>query len=278
MGIKLESPWKFRERMLFTGGGGAGKTEAVLSIARRLSKGKMWVIDNDFSYAYERALETTYTDVRDEGRVEVIEVGDGWEPLVEATARVMREGDHNDDWLVVDSASPTWDAVQGWYAQQVMGGSLAEYMVELRKNSADMKEFNKALAADGRWQFINKEYFDKFYGVIRNWRGHLILTAEAAAIGRDESDEIKEVFGHLGYKPKGQGRLHHIGHTNLFFVKRGHDRWTVTTVKDRNRQEVERMDVKDFAMDYLRGIAGWKVVVEAKPVQQEGEGAADTAD
>lgn len=265
MGIGLESPFKFRERMLLTGGGGAGKTTAVLSIARRMVVGKMWVIDNDFSYSYARALDTEFTDVRDSGRVEVIEVGDGWEEMVEAVARVLREGDHADDWLVVDSSSPTWDAVQSWYTEKIIGKSLADYMVDVRKSTDNMKDFNKVLAADGRWQFINKEYFESFYGAIRNWRGHLILTAEAQALSSQAGDEERELYGHLGVKPKGQGRLHHICHTNLLLVKRGHGQWAMTTIKDRNRKEMERQPVNDFALDYLKGVAGWKVKVVADP-------------
>jgi hypothetical protein len=134
-------------------------------------------------------------------------------------------------------------------------------MVEVRKGTDNMKEFNKVLAADGRWQFINKEYFENFYGQLRKWRGHLVLTAEAQALSSQASEEERDLYGHLGVKPKGQGRLHHICHTNLLLVKRGHQQWTATTIKDRNRTEMERMTVNDFALDYLKGVAGWKVKI-----------------
>jgi hypothetical protein len=264
--IQLESPHGFRERMVLFGGGGVGKTTAILTIARRITKGKLWIIDNDFSYAYERALQTDFKDVSP-ARVEVIEVGDSWQDMRDALDRVLLEGNPDEDWLIVDSISPTWDAVQSWYAQTVMNDTFAGYMTELRAKVNDMTEFNKILAADGRWQFINKEYFDGFYGPIRRWRGHMILTAEAKSLSSQADAEEKELYGFLGVAPVGQKRLKHIAHTNLYLAKPGQGSYVLTTVKDRNRAEQERLPINDFALDYLRGVAGWTVVRAAKAAE-----------
>lgn len=271
--ITLESTLPFKERILLFGGGGVGKTTAVLSVARRVTKGKFWVIDNDFSYAYERALATDFADV-DRSRIELIEVGDGWEDMKAALERVLAESTSNDDWLIVDSLSPTWDAVQSWFSQTVIGSSFSEYIVELRAKVSDMSEFNKILAADGRWQFINKEYFEGFYGPLRRWKGHYILTAEGKALSGQADEEEKELYGHLGVAPVGQKRLKHLCHTNLYLAKKGHGAFVMTTAKDRNREDQERVEVKDFALDYLRGVAGWKVVLPKKQTVREKEVAA----
>lgn len=268
--VTLVTPYGFRERLCIFGGGGVGKTNAVLSIARRLNTGKMWVLDNDYSWAYARALETDFADV-DTARFDINEIGPDWDALTGGLDRILELGDHDNDWLVVDSVSPTWDAVQSWYAQNVMGKELPEYLADLRRESETMKDFNKVLAADGRWQFINKEYFAKFYGALRNWRGHFILTAEAATLSREAGDEERELYGHLGVKPKGQGRMHHVAHTTLFMAKKAQGQYTLTTVKDRNRTEVERLPIGDFAMDYLKSVAGWsvKIVKDVEPETTE---------
>jgi hypothetical protein len=260
-GITLESPYIFRERTILFGGGGAGKTNAVLSIMRRVRSGKFWITDNDISAAYQRALETDFADILDE-HFDLNEVEPGWEPFVESIQRTVREGDPKVDWLIADSVTPSWDDVQSWYAQTVMGMSFAEYVAKVRSDANNMTEFNKVMAADGRWQIINKEYFEKFYGALRKWKGHFILTAEAQALSRDAGEEERELYGHLGVRPKGQGRMHHVAHTTILLSKRGHGQYVASTAKDRNRMEMDKLDYgEDFAMGYLKGVAGWQVRV-----------------
>ena len=81
---------------------------------------------------------------------------------------------------------------------------------------------------------------------------------------RREADEERMLFGHLGFKPSGEGSLHHMASTNLFFSHAQRNTWTINTVKDRNRDEVEHLQVESFAMDYLRDIAGWRPLIGKK--------------
>lgn len=269
--ITLESPWGYRERVLLTANAGSGKTHSVLSILRRINKGKMWILDNDFSFAYRRALETPppmgFADV-DASRYELMEISDDWLDLKDTLATVLTKGDHEDDWLVIDSCSPTWDAVQTWYSKELRGESLATHMREMRKQAADAKEYAQLVSASANWNDINAEYFDGFYGAIRKWKGHLILTAEAKATSKNDEEAVLDMFGHLGIKPAGQKRLAFLAHTNLVLAKKGHGAFVAYTAKDRNREEMERMPVADFAMDYLKTIAGWKI----KMVKETGDG------
>ena len=257
--VTLVSPYGFKERMLLVGGGGVGKTNAVLSIARKV-KGKFWVIEDDVSPAYQRALETDFCDLTN---VDVTEVN-GWEEFAAELAKAVEKGNPEEDWLVIDSVSPSWDAVAAWYNDMVHEGkSLSEYMVEVRARTANLNAFQSEFGADGKYQFINKEYFEKVYGELRKWKGHLIITAEADLLSDKERDQsIKDVFGHTGVKPKGQKKLHHVTHTVLVLGKRGPGDYWMTTGKDRNRSDMERQSVRDFAVDYLKGVAGWKLKVE----------------
>lgn len=256
--IVLRSPYPFRERLLFVGGGGAGKTEAVLQIARHIATGDMYVFDNDYSFAYNRGLATTYSDVDERGHVHVHEETEGtWESTLRVLNETLDEADPATDWLVIDSATPTWDYVQTWYQEQVYGHDKAAHMIELRKEyDDDLKAYHKALTDDMNWPAINQEYA-KFYRLIQKWKGHLILTAEAATLGKKEDDETRMIFGWIGVKPKGQAKLHHVASTTLVFTHPDRGVWKLSTAKDRNRDELENEPIENFAMDYLQDVAGW---------------------
>lgn len=262
--MKLKSPHKFKERILLFGGGGAGKTTAVLSIARHTVEGKFWIIDNDYSYAYERALATEFTEV-DPDRIEVIEVDADWEECIAAIDRVLAEGDPEHDWLIIDPFSPMWSYVQTWMSTRVHGADIDEYMIDLRKESSDRKEFAKSLGDSMNWPIVDRVWTERVLKPLRRWKGHMILVCEATETSNKfDDDEVKSLFGHLGVKPAGQKRSHHIASTNLLLSKSGHGQYTMSTAKDRNREEMERAEVTDFALDYLRDVAGWERVKGAK--------------
>jgi hypothetical protein len=257
--MKLRTPHKFKERILLFGGGGVGKTTAVCSIAAHLADGKMWVIDNDYSLAYERALATDFTEA--EERVEVIEVDADWEECVAAIERVIAEGDPEHDWLVIDPFSPLWQYVQTWMSRRVHGADIDEYMIDLRAESSDRKEFAKSLGESMNWPIVDRVWTERVLKNLRKWKGHLVLVCEATETSTKFDDEdTKDLFGHLGVKPAGQKRSHHIASTNLLLTKIGHGKYAMTTAKDRNREELTRAEVTDFGLDYLRDVAGWERV------------------
>jgi hypothetical protein len=258
----LVSPWPFRERLLLTGGGGSGKTEAVLQIARHIEEGDMYIFDNDYSFAYNRALATTFQDVDERGNVHVHEETEGtWESTMQVLSETIEEADPSKDWLVVDSVTPTWDYVQNWYQRQVYGEDKASHMVALRaQHSDDMEKYHKAMMEDMNWPAVKAEYA-RLYRMIQKWKGHLILTAEAKALGKKEDDETRMLFGHIGFKPGGEGRLHHVSSTTVFMFHPARGVWKATTAKDRNRDEMENTPIENFAMDYLKDIAGWELKV-----------------
>jgi hypothetical protein len=259
--FKLRSPYPFKERLLFVGGGGAGKTEAVLQIARHTT-GTFHVFDNDYSYAYGRALATEFADVGD--RMVVHEAEATWEDTLRVLGEAIEAADADTDWLVIDSISPTWDYVQTFAQQQMYGDDKAAHMLKLRsEHTDDMRAYHKAVLDDMNWPAVKAEY-SKLYRMIQRWRGHLVLTAEAKALGTREDDEVRMIFGHLGVKPAGEGRLHHASSSTFLFTHPKRGEWRVSTAKDRNRAEFDNEPVENFAVDYLRDVAGWEMVIDRK--------------
>lgn len=268
MGFSLKPVIVPRERILLFGVGGTGKSNAAMTIAEKVSS-NLYVLDNDLSY--DRLLWTEYQSLGETGRmaIEDIDVTE-WQGYIDVikewtvdSAQGPNSFEHkgkrySDDWLVIDSATPTWDAVQSWYVEQVFGTDTAAHMLKLRTSTKDHKEFNKALANDMQWQIINKEYA-KLIALLLRWPGHLLLTAEQAAISEDEGKDVKAAFGPYGVKPKGNKRLGHLTSTVLWMTKQRSGQWFMTTVKDRGRGELIESPVDNFAADYLMAIGGWKL-------------------
>jgi len=267
--MKLITPYGFRERMLLIGGGGAGKTTAALSMmdaalgALADDGAAGYVIDLDYSRAWQRAIDIDFTDL--DGRVHVSEVFPEWEPVIAEVQRITQDTDANrpDNWLVIDSVSPTWDLVQSWYVELAMGRDIAGHMAQLKRENSTQNDYAAALAETMNWPAIKKEYA-KLYYALQSWRGHFVLTAEAKSIKGERDGDQLALYGPVGYKPVGDGRLSHVPATTLF-LKNDAGGYKFSTVKDRNRQKAqnEKVDgIEDggFAGTYLRDRAGWQTV------------------
>lgn len=263
MTIKLQSPHPFAERWLLFGGGGAGKTNCALNTIQHCADGEMFVCEHDFSMAYVQALATDFTDVVD--RVHVSTPEPYWEPYTKQLAEVCKMGNPEKDWLVIDSISPTWEMCQDWYLFQIYGDDFATHMIKLRAEyKDDMKAFAAARSADMNWPDVKKEYASRVYRPIQAWHGNLIITAEAKKVSGQDSNDIQMEFGPIGYKPSGESRLMYVAASNIFLDHPKRGLWRMTTTKNRNREELDKAPVDDFAVDFLQDIAGWEMVRKAK--------------
>lgn len=245
-----------RERILSFGVGGTGKSNAILEVARKCPTDNFFVLDNDL--AYERLLATDFTDVEERGNVHVINI-DEWPQYVDMVNASIDKAE-KDDWLVIDSMSPSWDHVQSWFIEQIFGNSIEDYFLEVRKKKQEAKEKKKTLGAlDGwmDWPVINKQYA-RLYTRLLNFPGHIYLTAEQASISDDDDKEVKGLFGSYGVKPKGQKRMGYVVSTVLLLTKSRVGEYGMTTVKDRGREEMEDWEVGNWAVDYLMKVAGWR--------------------
>lgn len=95
----------------------------------------------------------------------------------------------------------------------------------------------------------------------------MVLTAEAKSIGKrdlEKDADAKRLYGPLGYFPSGQDTIRHAMSTTLFLDHPNMGEWRLTTIKDRQREEQDKLSVGEFAIDYLMAVAGWQRVKKAK--------------
>lgn len=270
MTVKLRSPHPFSERFLLFGGGGVGKTNTALTIIDHVAVGDMHVVEQDYSLAYERALATDFTDVAD--RVHVYESDPEWPSFIGNVEKAVAAGDPDIDWLVIDPISSSWDWVQEWALDEQYGKDMPEVLLELRKQyGLDKRAYAAAMADIMNWNLVKKEYA-RLWKAVQRWKGHLVLIAEAKAVPKSEDDaEIKMLYGPLGFQPVGQASLRHVASTTLFLDHPKRGQWRVTTIKDRNRSELDREPIDNFAIDYLQSVAGWEIVRPAKKKAADAE-------
>ena len=258
MAMTYKPKMRTRERILSFGVQGVGKSNAILTVARKCPDVTFYVIDTDYSESYARALDSEYEGLEN---VEITRVSpDDWENMIPAIDAINAKMGV-DDWLIFDSMSPTWEAVQEWFMERVHGQSIDDYFMDVRMKKENTKgKDSKALGAlEGwmDWPVINKVYF-RLYKQLMATPGHLYMTAEQVAVNDDEGREIKGLFGPYGVKPRGQKKLGHLPQTVLLFTKNRAGEYAITTIKDRNRAELESQPIEDFMRDYMVKIAGWR--------------------
>ena len=250
--MSLQPRTNARERVLAIGGPGVGKSTGILHIARKIPTSQFYVLDTDF--AFERMLtgdnEALHAD--NGGNVHV-RVATEWADYTAAIPEYQQQMSR-DDWLVIDMIGPAWDSVQEFYTDRVFGKDIDQFFLEARTSQ------KKGSAFDGRkdWGVINKLYKSWVLGVIGKTPGHIYATTGITALSEDDDRALRNLFGAYGVKPVGQKANAHMFHTVLLLSKGRVGEWRMTTVKDRERAEVENQPVTDFAIEYLLKIARWR--------------------
>jgi len=255
---------RIKERITAFGHAGTGKSSLIFQIMKMHQDARAFVVDLDYSFAYERILQTEYPELEDRMIIEPIEAD--WDEYIKTMDSFLKHGTE-DDWLVIDPGTTTWSMVQAWFSNQVHGQDIGVHMTRLRKESKDIKEFNKELTSDMTWPVINKVYQDGFYGKYRRWPGHILVVCESAGVRKEADEAEKAEFGFIGQKPAGQKQLPYIGATNLYLDHPKRDVWRFTTTKDRGRDLQEKVEfdahsaTSTFAHEYLINVAGWELEV-----------------
>jgi hypothetical protein len=273
MGIQIKSPFPFPERLCLFGHAGSGKSQTTLNILRYQTEAHAWVADMDYSFSYERLVATEYPDVAD--RVHIFTIDTQWEMFTQTLDEMIESADDKrGDWITIDPTTTTWPMVQTYYSDQVHGEDLSDHLLQIRAEAQQMieaakgknkdeqaaaaKYYDKEAASDMTWPLINKLYSRGFYQKLQHWRGNFILVCEADKLGSRATPAEIEEYGYVGQKPKGQKSLPFVAATNLYLAHPEKDKWTITTIKDRGRKLVDKLQVQNFALDYLVEVAGWE--------------------
>lgn len=255
----ITSPHRFKERILMFGEGGSGKSTAVLNMARYMPYAKFWIQDTDVSFAYDRLLALEYQDVDTRGNVHVLQASD-WEDFLTNNETIAKNADPTNDVLVVDNGTFPWQWVQDSHAQAQYGLDIDDFLSKLRKQyGADNKEYAKALAEGMQWPIINKKFNKHFYKMFHTWRGHAIIVAQAKSLRGEKDEDMLTQFKVHGAMPAGQKDLAYTMATNVLMMDRGKNTWAISTTKDRGRDKVAKLEVEEFAIDYLVNIGGWEI-------------------
>lgn len=249
------------ERIILMGGPGAGKTSAYLQIADMARKTKsdshFYVIDID--YAVDRML-MGYPKLREWPNFHFEEAMSYDE--IKAVAKKYRAKVKKGDWLITDLASKFWEITQDEYTFRVYGEDKADYFLAKRaeiEKAAKKPKNDNAFEGWTDWPVIKEMYYNVMNDLTFT-RGHSLFTAGPKPVNRATDDKgIVADFGHIGFRPEGEKRFAHNVHTVVMLEQKKTDVYLMSTGKDREREQMTKEPIKNFAMDYLVKRAGWSL-------------------
>ena len=250
------------ERILAFGPAGSGKTTAWLDIAKWCARTKadvkFFILDTDFAVA---RMITSYPEIQP---IVDISTGYDWNDYMAFQKKVLREAGPN-DWVIIDFMGSAWDAVQQHFIEEVFHKEIGDYFLQARKSLAKDDKSLSALDGWTDWSVVNGLYRQWVNPLLYKGQYHLYATAKSDQLSSDkkptESADMRAALVRYQVKPKGQKDLFYQMHTVLLTGRdnRTGNR-TLTSIKDRERTELEGAVVKSFTTDYLQSVGGWKLV------------------
>ncbi len=257
----LASSGSTRERLLIYGSYGTGKSKAVLDIAALLqatsTPSTIRILSTDDGPP--RMLEGGYSSL---SNVKVYDcVGFDDFDVIRRSAKSIADDSRPNDWAVIDMANHVWDAAQSYFSERAFGKSVDEYFLEMRaqlaaKQAANPKTKNEN-PFDGwkDWPVIKKLYNAVISDVMFGSKCNVIMICgEKKAMDDEDGD-----YQFVGQVPEGEKHLSHLVHTVIRFTRSKMGVYSMTTIKDREREQMQLLPISNFATQYLIGIAGWKV-------------------
>ena len=251
----LHSPRRSRERILVYGDTGSSKTTSYLNVARWLqrsgSSARIYVADTD--NAVPDMLDEGYDDLNNVVVTPVYGF-DEYQDWIKQTVSVVNP----DDWIVVDMLGDAWTAAQRYFTERVFGADLGNYFLRVREYNEMTEKDKREFDGWTDWKVINKLHQD-FTNLLclRNTCHVLCATKQTPVNARIDDSTMVGTYGRFGVRPEGQKHLGHSFRTVLLVQHPSKNRWTIQSVKDRERRALEGAELSDFTLVYLKGVAGW---------------------
>ena len=262
-GVVLVPTGVGRERILTYGNEGAGKTYGGFCILDK-AEGKGWYLDTDDTVIpYLDGERFSHLQDRLTFENALFEFGDALEFVEKAKADAGP-----DDWLFVDRVDWAWDAAQEEFSDKVFGVDIDDHLVSHRKALEDARKNDKSTKAqnpfDGfaDWPVIKKRH-QRFMRTIMRFPGHVYICAGEKKVDEKLDDSnIQRTYGRVGARPAGEKNNGYLVRTVLRMQGNNPQTWRATTVKDRERDQLDGVGVTDLAMDYLAKVGHWKMEVK----------------
>ena len=175
-----------RERILFMGGPGGGKSHQLIKVCKYLETKEIPV----FCIDCEDKLEATLKGMGGMPSNLKLYVAIGWEEVKEATKKIEEEIKPG-NWIMIDRVDLTWPGVQRWYTQGKYDEELADRLMakakEMKKPSMFIPRFDQ-----GAWQVINEQHETFMLKILYRHRTSVLLTAGIRGLreGREGGEEI----------------------------------------------------------------------------------------
>lgn len=244
------------ERIGLYGIEGSGKTKAIAEISAQYRRDQTlgtfhWITAERNSLT---RLSDGYADFWENN---VAHTFRSWVELREATTAVL--GDiTSDDWICVENSDRHWQLVRDTYDEH-----------RAKRDNIDLSDMFAIVPPDddrGRWDRINPEYyrwFDPLWGETNP--AHLIMTAPQTSVvvagpksKWEDSADLKSLYLHLGFRPDTQKAWSARMHTVIWMQRPRIGEWTMTSVKDRERELMQDVPVLTFPASYLVPKGGWE--------------------
>jgi hypothetical protein len=255
--VPFKPSFPIKERILDLGPAGSGKSTNFLHIAQMCAitgtNNRFWIGDSDF--AMERML-IDYPAIHPFVSLDSLY---DWDDYVRFGQKVIANAKPG-DWICIDFVGSAWKTVQEYYVQQVFNRGIGDYFLAARKKEV------AELEGWVDWSVINPLYQQWIMPILFKCQAHLFCTAKSEALSDSrrptEDKNTRALFLPFSVKPVGQKDLPFQFHTLLVSDRDFNGTRLISTVKDRQRQEVRALPISNFAVDYLTNIAGWQVTAE----------------
>lgn len=268
----MQPPSERRERIMLYGDTGTGKTKCAFDVA-------LMAADTDSkAHFYYLDLDSTaeaFLDNEDYAALENITLVTAfdWEDVKEATKELVAECGP-EDWLVIDGAGNMWDSeLRRWWIEKAHGLDVADYLSAVRQDQVESAKVSKDGKSHTGTEFGGQETIDWNYlkAVYQPWEQSITLKAKGHKLwitagkepyrqGETMNPILRRVFDRVPLIPVGQKDAPFRFHTILYTQSIQEGRFTFTTIKDREREEIKGKSLASgFAMAYLKDVGKWKM-------------------